>query len=347
MKLDTVSDLLQQADIRFAAFDMGRRIRRISPQLFSRLEQAKAPYPTPFQQHAWLGLAGWQKEDKSQHFIWFIKFPLDELGLIDPVSRDEVVQYLVKQIEQRFILDSEKQSTQQAGDLPHGFTPDEERMAVFHAKVSQLLAQPPSKHYQHARDYLTGEQGYDQWAFLAIQGLADVTSRLSEGDNQQRLIAALEKMPEVPFTLVCRLLEHEILKDDLADTIINRIESKAEAESNLNELVAAIRALSFMENREKRQNFLLKSLNGPMANNIEVLAAISGRCWEDLRTTRLASLFIETLAKNNQGQNGFEYLLIDLLAIPGLRDPLMTALRSPERSPELANAMGQFFSRFK
>jgi len=349
MKLDTFSDLLQQADIRFVVFDLGRRITRISPQLFSRLELGKIPYPYPLQHHACLGLIGWQKDDKSKHFIWFVKLPLDELGLIEPVSRDEIVQYLVKQIEQRFILEDDKQQTQQEGTLPHGFTPDEERMAVFHAKVSQLLGQPASKHYQHARDYLTGKQGYDQWAFLAIQGLADVTSRLDEENNQAILIAAMDKLPDVPFSLVCRLLEHESINDDLAEAILKRINhetTNTTSEYNQNELVAAIRGLSNQQNNEKRQEFLNNVLSGDSANNIEALAAIAGRCWEDLKLATLARLFLEALAKNDQGQNGFDHLLMDLLAIPGLREQIMTALRSPKRSAELASAMGQFFARF-
>lgn len=348
MKLDTISDLMRQADIQFVVFDLGRRIIRISPQQFTRLEKSDVAYPYPFKQHAWIGLVGWKKNNKKEHFIWFVKLPLDELGLVDPVARDEIVQYLVKQIEKKIILESAETETQQQGALPHGFTPGEESMAVFHDKVSHLLGQPVSKHYQHARDYLMGKQGYDQWAFLAIQGLADVTSRLNEDNNQSILINALQAIPEIPFSLTCRLLEHESISDEIADAIIQRIlkEPENSTESNkLSELVAGIRGISFMQNVEKRQAFLMNVLNGVSANNIEVLAAIAGRCWDDLKIPTLNKLFIEALANNNQGQHGFENLLVDLLAIPGLREPVMSALRSPERSTELASAMGHFFTR--
>jgi hypothetical protein len=348
MKLDTLSDLMRQADIQFVVFDLGRRIRRISPQLFIRIEHGDEPYPYPFKQHAWIGLVGWPKDNKKEHFIWFVKLPLDELGLLDPVSRDELVQYLIKQIEKKLILNTHEPNSQQQGALPHGFTPGEESMAVFHSKVSNLLGHAASKHYQHARNYLLGKQGYDQWAFLTVQGLADVTSQINEDNNQTLLINALKEIPEIPFSLICRLLEHEAINDDIANTIIQRIESESENGANEykpDELVAGIRGISYMQSIEKRQAFLARVLKGCSADNIEVLAAIAGRCWNDLKNPTLSKLFLEALAKNNQGQHGFENLLVDLLVFPGLRKPIMSALRSPERSAELATAIGYFFTR--
>jgi hypothetical protein len=79
--------------------------------------------------------------------------------------------------------------------------------------------------------------------------------------------------------------------------------------------------------------------------DIEILAAISGRCWEDLQDKDICRLFLECLANNTHGQSGFTHLLIDLLAIPGMREPVMQGLRDPNRSIELAQAMGQFFKQ--
>jgi len=349
MKLDSLSDLMQQADIQFTVFDLGRRINRISPQLFSRIEQADVAYPYPFKQHAWIGLVGWQNSNKKEHFIWFIQLPLDELGLIDPVARDEIVQYLVKQIENKLLLKTAEPKSPQKGSLPHGFTPGEESMAVFHSKVSLLLGHPASKHYQPVRDYLTGKQGYDQWAFLTVQGLADITSRIDEENNQALLLKALPNIPETPFSLICRLLEHQAINDEIASSLIQRITSESNSiESNHNkstELVAVIRGVSFMQNIEKRQSFLQQVLAGTAANDIEVLAAIAGRCWDDLKTQTLGKMFLTALAANNQGQHGFDNIVVDLLTLPGLREPIMSAMRSPERSAELTTAMGTFFSR--
>ena len=343
MKIESINEFLRQAGFDYIVYDMGRRILRLTPQQFNQFEKGVLAYPTPLQQHAWLGLLGWQEQDKSRHFIWFLKLPLDELGKINPLARDELLHYLVNQLGQRLL--SAKDNPDTATALPHGFTPGEESMAMFHAKAAQHLGQPASRYYQHARDYLAGLQGYEQWAFVGMQGLADVVVRLDQEDNEHRLLQALPQLPSQPFGQMCRFLEHEEISVQLATALTRRIDTCAGTELSREDLVAITRALSGSRDSRIRQDWLRQILNGPYGNDIELLAAISGRCWKDLRNNELCQLFLERLAVNSHQQTGFTALLVDLLAIPGMRDIVMQGLRNPNRSQELAQAMGHFFKQ--
>jgi len=346
MTTQSLNDFLQQAGINYVVYDMGRRMVRLTPQLFNQFENAATAYPTPLQQYAWLGIIGWQKGDKSQHFIWFLKLPLDELGKINPLARDELLHYLIEQLGQQ-LLSSDKTTTTEIEPtaLPHGFTPGEDSMAMFHAKAARHLGQPPSRFYEHAREYMSGQQGYDQWAFIGMQGLADVAARLDQPDNQDLLQQALPHLPTQPFGQLCRFLEHETISPQLAESIINRASDDEDPENSQVNTVVALRAIAGCSNQKLRQAFIHKVLAGEYARDIEVLAAISARCWEDLKNDTLCRVYLNVLAINTSGQSGFTHILKDLLMIPGMREPVMQGLRDPDRSEELAQALGQFFSQ--
>lgn len=346
MTIQSINEFLRQAGFNYVVYDMGRRMVRLTPQQFNQFENGVLTYPTPFQLHAWLGLLGWQEENKSRHFIWFLKLPLDELGKINPLARDELLHYLVNQLGQHLLTSEDGTDyTTTLTALPHGFTPGEESMAIFHAKAARLLGQPPSRYYSHARDYLSGAQGYDQWAFVGMQGLADVVARLQQEDNLTRLQQAIPQLPSQPFGQLCRFLEHENITPELATTLINRARQSEKSESSRTDLVATIRALSGCTTSQVRQSLIRQVLAEAYGTDIEILAAISGRCWEDLQDRGICQLFLECLANNSHGQSGFTHLLMDLLAIPGMRESVMHGLRDPNRSEELAQAMGQFFKQ--
>ena len=343
MKLQSIDEFLRQAGFSYLVYDMGRRMVQLTPQQFNQFETGVLAYPTPLQHHAWLGLLGWQEEDKSHNFIWFLKLPLDELGKINPLARDELLHYLIKQLGRRLLTAVDGSGS--AAVLPHGFTPGEESMAMFHAKAAQRLGQPASRYYQHARDYLAGKQGYEQWAFIGMQGLADVVARLKQEGNQELVKQAIPLLPVQPFGQLCRFLEHEEISSDLAAGLIKRVSKRDKTTVSREDLVAIIRALAGCVDSDLRQSLIQQALTGPYGSDIEILAAISGRCWEDIRDKEIRQLFLECLATNSHHQNGFTHLLMDLLAIPGMREVVMQGLRDPNRSEELAQAMGQFFEQ--
>ena len=80
------------------------------------------------------------------------------------------------------------------------------------------------------------------------------------------------------------------------------------------------------------------------SRNIDILATITGRIWRVLEQDAICQLFLEQLARNDAGQEGFNQLIVDVLYLPGMRPHIMKALRSPQRSKELTVAVGKLFS---
>ena len=75
-----LTQLLKNSGCDYRVFDLGRRISEIEPTTFSHIEQGKQPYPYPLQRTAHLAIAYWNAD--RQPWIWFLKFELDERGLL-------------------------------------------------------------------------------------------------------------------------------------------------------------------------------------------------------------------------------------------------------------------------
>ncbi len=332
-----ITDFLNQAGTQFRVFDMGRRIQQIDPDTFLAFEQGEAAYPYPLQQQAWLGFIVWTEGSQQDLIIWFLRFPLDATGKLTQGIRDD---FLLRLIEQK-----EKQQDDESN--PYGYKPKQEHMASFHAKAAKLLGQPASSYYEHARDYFSGKPGYDQWAFVGYQGIADVAARMDEDNNAAQLASAISQIPDQPFEALAQCLEHEVIDEDISQAIAGRIPAElAKPDCNANLVSLYIRALSNTSNRELLKQALHQVLQNPVGSNPEVLASISGRCWLALQDEGTIALFLEALANCSEGQEFFNLVIVDLINIPGMQDSIHKAVRSTERSVKLSQAIGELFKSF-
>jgi len=355
-QLSSITDFLRQGNFQFRIFDLGRRVCRISNQLFEKIENQQAVYPYPFQQSAWLAIVFWDKAKRSEAIIWFLRFPIDELGYLQLVSRDAFLQQLFDQLAQSALA---KQQGQALADTlkesPFAFKPNEDRLAVFHAKTKKILGQAASHYYAHTQNYLRGDLGYEQWKFLGLQGIADVIARLDDDDNAAVLAKAIPQIPEQPLIIIANLLEHSEPNKVLSNAILTQLEQQFSALGStpttqqiteaLPLLTALLRALSnskIVHNRHQAWHLLLQS---NLSTEIELLAVLSGRAWQDLRDEILFKRFLEALAYCSQEQ--FFILLVDLMAIPTLREPLLKVMRLSDRSERLAQRIGLFFQNVK
>ena len=345
-EIKTLSDFFRQSRTRYRVYDMGRGIRKIGQEEFEQFEAGKLPYPYPLQQHAWLGLLGWNEQDKAEQFIWFLKFPLDETACLIQATRDDFMARLLQ------TLGHNIQASREGGELqdglnesPYGFKPKESTMAAFHATASYSLGQPPSRFYDHARDYFAGGPGYDQWAFVGVQGIADVIARLEEEDNLERVLKALPELPPPALIALCGFLENEAIPTTLAETLQQRLEQAlAEQAPDMNVIAALLRAFSQCRGKGLREAAIRSALACEHGRDINVLAAIAARNWEALGDESLARQYVEALAANNLGQDAFTQIMADLLYIPGMRPPLLAQLRNPDRSEALSAAVGAMFN---
>jgi hypothetical protein len=218
-------------------------------------------------------------------------------------------------------------------------------MAAFHAKATAALGQPPSRFYEHARDYFDGAPGYDQWAFVGIQGIADVAARLDEEENLERVLKALPQLPPPALSALCGFLENEAIGTALAEALQQRLRQELQGDEPDALLIAALlRAFACSRGKGLREAVIREVLNSPLGKNINVLAAIAARNWEVLTDETLARDYVEALAANDLGQEAFTQVMADLLYIPGMRASLLAQLRNPERSEALSEAVGAMFN---
>ena len=341
-QLETISDFLVLSGFQYRIFDLGRKIQKISNQTFAAIELQQTPYPYPFQQKAWLAILFWDKQKKQEPVIWFLSFPIDELGLLKLESRDGFVRDLISNIGENMQAHLEGGIAQDSlKESPFSFKPREDRLAMFHALATVELNEKPSQHYAPTQEYLAGNVGFEQWQFLGLQGISDVVARLDKDDNAAELANALPSLPDVPLDRFMQCLENVRYSGKLSAAIAKRIEQELTSNSTQPTLMASLlRALSGNEAASERGRLIAAVLNSDLRKEVEVLAAISGRAWGDLKENYLMQRFLEGAAL--QEQEVFNVLLVDLMTIPDMRAKVLVGLRNPERSAELSKRIGSF-----
>lgn len=321
MSETTLTEFLENAGASLRILDMGRRVVKVGRSRFLQFEQTTIPWPAPLARQAWFGML-MQNNDLPEPLIWFLRLPLDEQGKLVLASRD----YFIHRLIEAWQLNRQNQGgeiTDALKDNPCVFKPRDDRMAVFHARASVLMKQPPSRFYEHAQTYFNGEHGWDQWSFVGYQGIADVAARFTE--NRETLVKAIPELPPEPLVALCHCLENEPVDHAIAEVLAKRLD----ASLNDTALVTAlIRGLSFTTAATIRESSYRRVLEMPrLASNIEVLAAIAGRAWEMLHDADFCDVYLTALAANSSGQEVFDHCLEDLLFIPELKRPVRESLK--------------------
>ena len=332
-----LSDLCRRHAITLHPFDMGRQLRPWDADAFAALEAGTIAYPWPFQRKARLALVGSGEADEP--FVWFLDLPLDEAGHLHPAVRDDLLARLAAAHAQ---ADQPDPLTDPLKDSAYGFTPDQERMAALHARAAADLGRPASAYYDHARLYLDGEHGWEQWAFLGLQGLADVAARIDRDDNARRVAEALPHLPEVPFNTLCQQLEHATPPDELAEALLSHLEEST-APERAAVLLRALSGAATPAVREGRRAWLRRRLEGAEPEQeMPLLAALAARGWDDLAEPAIAAAFLEALIRGPAGEEGFNQTLRELLGLVELRPQLRPVLLAEERSAAVREAVHAF-----
>mgnify|MGYP002335783292 FL=1 len=120
--IDTISELITLSGSQFRVYDIGRRIDKISKADFEKIEHNQLPYPYPMQGHAHLALAFWQKSSKTP-YIWFVKLPLDERGLLNQGARNHFIAIIVEALGSDLTVDPTQKQEELLKNNPYNFTP--------------------------------------------------------------------------------------------------------------------------------------------------------------------------------------------------------------------------------
>jgi len=337
----TLTEFLENTGAQLRFYDVGRRVAAIGRDDFLEFEQTRIPYPYPMQQKAWFALVQQRPQDLSAPLIWFLRFDLDEQGKLVQATRDYFIHRFVE-------LASEKPDAADLGkaldDNPYTFKPRDDKMANLHAILHRDLGLPPSQYFDHARDYFAGKLGWEQWKFLAYQGIADLAARLHETPIGPLLADAVAQLPDEPLIALCQCLENHHLPDSLADALVQRLQQALQAQQPAPALLAALVRGLAQSHASVRDAQVEQVLQHSAANDPEVLAAIGGRAWEALLNPATASAYLQCLAGEAVGQDVFNHCLADLLRMPGLQQPLLDVIRSPQRPDALAKAFQRMLS---
>ncbi|EGQ9314259.1 DUF3549 domain-containing protein [Vibrio parahaemolyticus] len=333
--IQTLTQLLKNSHCEYQIFDLGRRIKTIDSQLFADVEKGLCPYPYPMQRKAHLAIAYWNEQ--KQPWIWFLKFELDERGLLKQSDIGNFIKYVVEAMGTRLSEEMSEEQQQKLSNNPYTFKPSEDKMAVFHSQVRANLDLPTSQYYEHTQHYFTGGLGWENWQTVGLQGITDIAARLGKEQNAVTLRKALNHLPNEPLYALLGALEHV----DLQERLAQRIAEKAQQEIHCTEpdlflLSALTRALAGAPT-EVSLPVLEAILQSPRLSHQEVLIGIAGRAWHLLSDAKIAEQFLLRLAQTGN-QTLFNQLFADLVMLPELRMVLLPLLHSSP-SEELATAL--------
>ncbi|WP_099609671.1 DUF3549 family protein [Vibrio coralliilyticus] len=333
--IHTLSQLLTNSECQYQVYDLGRRIKHIDSKVFADVEKGLQPYPFPLQRKAHLAIAYWNEH--KQPWIWFLKFELDERGLLKQADVGNFIKYVVEAMGTRLSQEMTEEQQQKLSNNPYTYKPAEDKMAVFHSQIRAQLDLPCSQYYEHAQHYFSGGLGWDKWQTVGLQGVTDICARLGHNQNCVNLRKALKHLPNEPLYALLGALEHTPLPDKLAERLqemaLEQIDSK---DPDIFLLGALARALSGA-NTSYSGVILDKILASPRLSHQEVLIGVAGRSWHLLRDPQRAQQFLLRLAQTGN-QALFNQLFADLVMLPELRMVLLPLLHSAP-SQELAEAL--------
>lgn len=342
---DSISSFFKISGYNHLVFDLSRRVYQLTNKQFEKAEQQKEVYPSPFKQNAYLGLLFWHPKRPEEPIIWFLKFPIDELGYIDLAARDGFLNQLLNQFGENLIAQQDGESLSDTlKESPFAFKPQQDKMAMFHAIATRELCLSPSQYLQPTLDYLDGKLGYDQWAFLGLQGIADVIARLKQHNYESILAKAIEHLPDTPLTTFSQMLEHTQPSQKLTLQLIKRLE-QAQTKQDDTLIPHLVRSLSCSEPYQLRHEALENLLiNYQGEAQVEVMAAIAGRAWESLQYKNLMATYLQRLSTLDQAI--FDTILDELMLMKDMREVIMTEFRSEKRSEQLSQRISGYMGRF-
>ncbi|MCG9583236.1 DUF3549 family protein [Vibrio tubiashii] len=333
--IHTLTQLLTNSDCQYQVFDLGRRIKKIENKVFADVEKGQQPYPYPMQRKAHLAIAYWNQE--QQPWIWFLKFELDERGLLKQADVGNFIKYVIEAMGTRLNQEMSEEQQQKLSNNPFTFKPAEDKMAVFHSQIRAELDLPCSQYYEHAQHYFSGGLEWDKWHTVGLQGVTDICARLGQEQNGVNVRKALPHLPNEPLYALLGAVEHTDLPQKLAQRLVEMAQQQIDSkEPDLFLLSALLRALSGAP-QPLSLPIISQVLASPRLSHQEVLIGVAGRSWHWLSDAKIAEQFLLRLAQTGN-QALFNQLFADLVMLPELRMVLLPLLHSSP-SEELAQAL--------
>ncbi|MBB1273466.1 DUF3549 family protein [Psychromonas sp. SR45-3] len=345
MSMNTLTDFLEQAQCQYRAYDLGRIVQKINNSEFQKIAKNEMAYPFPIQQHAFIALTFWQVAAQKEHFIWFLKLPLDEQGLMKITAQTSFIRMVVEAMGEDLTADISDKLQERLASNPFVFKPSAEKLAIFNANINSAFIRPPSSFYAAIQHYFSDQSDWQQWQNLGLQGFADLAARLNHDNNQKKIIDALDFLPEQPLQTLSLCLENQTqISTELATHIANQANKRLQ-QGQESTAILLLRAITSANAQGITKQLLNDQFSSPLVHQADWYITIAGRCWMQLEDETLLNRYFEALANHHKAL--FPQLFADLVAIPSLRDKVLKQLRLTARSPALSEAIGLLFSGLK
>jgi hypothetical protein len=348
LAMRTISELLKTSGSQYRIYDIGRKVDKLSKESFTKIEANQIPYPLPSQGHAYIAIAFWQKQN-SQPYLWFVKFPLDERGLLNLVARDHFIAIIIEALGSDLGTSPNERQEELLKSNPYHFTPPQYKLAYLNSLVSNEVKHQTSQYFSGALCYLSGDDTWQNWQTVGVQGLNDFAVRLSEKSYQKILVNALPHIPSAVLHPLCSALENVKLSVEIIDALVTQFEHTVACNNGrqASDQSFLLRSLSSScEHPHVIQfiNSLIENSSSQTALSEELVIVLAGRCWQVLSNELQLMTFLEILITDHEVEV-FQAVFKDLVAIPTLRPLIFQCMRSPSRSVELSKAIGLLFQR--
>lgn len=341
--INSISEFLLHAGTEYHVIDMGRRLVPTSSQAFLEIENGSAYAPYPRQQHAWFGIVFWNKQASQSHYIWFVKLPLDEQGLVVAAARNHFLEIIVDALGQSIAEENEKAQT--LPDNPYSFVPGQSQLAQFNAMVKNLLGQPLSEHAQKVEAYIQAPQLVD-WQQIPMQSVADFTHALASHAKSNSLLQAISDNRALYADVFLNTLMEMSESITTPLELKNLMFEKLMCDDQIS--VSALRGLSCDSFDKTLHAKLCELLRKECAKRIDILSVIAARHFSQMDEV-LLKVFLEQVANldNKEDRSGalFSGFFSDLVQIPQLRRQVLTLLHNKENSEVLSAAFAQLFAQ--
>ncbi|MCP4985681.1 MAG: DUF3549 family protein [Colwellia sp.] len=338
--IETLSELLKFSGSQYRLYDIGRLVSKLPKEKFEKVELNQLPYPTPVQGHACIAIAFWQKQS-SQPYLWLLKLPLDERGLLNQGARNHFIAIIIEALGEDLTQETTKKQEELLSSNPYLFTPAQYKLASLNSKIKVDLKQAPSEYLSHFNDYLSQDIAWENWHNVGVQGITDFVARIKQDNNEELLAKSLPYLPPEVLSPVCSALENEQFSITLITALINEFNSALTSQEARAPLL--LRALAANSDHIHVKDTISQLLIQPEVST-DLLITLSSRCWLALAEQNNLNDYFEQLLKNREIEL-FPSIFKDLVALPAVRAIAFQCIRSEHRSPALAQAVGQLFSQ--
>lgn len=336
MTISNLSELLEHSQCSYCCYDLGGRVQALSSAEFAVIAGQRVAYPYPHQHHAQFALVFWpQLQQHPQPFIWLLKLPLDERGLLDQQAQQNFIAQVIALLGQQLTGALSEQQQQQLQQSPYLFTPNTTAQAALHGQLRVRFGQPPSLHFEAVESYLRDPQ-QQSWQQLGVQGIHDVAARLPQLENlQQTLLQQLPNFPLPFLQALAQALEHPPLPLTAVEPMLAWL-PQLPAERQL----LVWRMLTSRADHDPVRQALQQRLEQPFDAAIatDLLVLIAMRLWPALvpSGSNSANLLPQYLQHLAAGEQSLQLpLLQQLVRLPALRPHLLALLRRNDNPSSL------------